>query len=145
MQKVSEAVVRNHAMLRGAIVALAAERFRQKNGQWPASPDELVQAGLLKAVPTDPYDGKPIRLARTADGLIVYSIGPDKVDNGGLRDRQNPVKAGTDLGFQLWDVKARRQPAPPPKPATPSADNPDGPPPEGAPPPGAPPTPSQAR
>src|SRR5262249_39498749 len=53
MQNVGQAVQRNHAVLRNAIVALAAERFRQQHGRWPASPDELVQAGLLKAVPTD--------------------------------------------------------------------------------------------
>jgi hypothetical protein len=44
--------------------------------------------------------------------LIVYCVGPDGTDDGGKLDRQNPTKAGTDLGFQLWDVPARRSPAP---------------------------------
>ncbi len=142
MDKIAQACQRNHAILRNAIVALAAERYRQKHGRWPATLDELVQAGLLKSAPVDPYDGRPLRLRRTGDGLMVYSVGPDNADNGGVIDRQNPIKAGTDLGFQLWDVAARRQPPPPPKPPEdspdvnlPAGDN--GPP--GAPPAGPPP------
>jgi hypothetical protein len=132
MDKIAQACQRNHAFLRNAIVALAAERFRQQTGRWPTTLDELVRAKLLQAVPTDPYDSKPIRLKRTADGLIVYCVGPDGADNGGTIDRQNPVKVGTDLGFQLWDPPARRGPAPPPKPPDPSEDG-------SSPPPGAPP------
>ena len=65
-------------------------------------------------MPLDPYDGKPLRYRRVADGVIVYSVGPDGSDNGGNIDRTNPVKPGTDLGYQLWDVKHRRQPPKPP-------------------------------
>jgi hypothetical protein len=121
MTNIAQTCQRNHAMLRAAIVALAAERFRQQHGRWPAALGELVQAGLLKAVPTDPFDGQPLRLARTADGLIVYSVGPDKADDGGTLDRKDWIKTGTDLGFQLWDTKARRQPAPTPPAAPPKS------------------------
>src|SRR5207247_417513 len=99
---------------RCAAAAVAAERFRQRTDQWPAAIDELVKAGLLKAVPTDPYDGRPLRLKRVADGLAIYAVGPDLADNGGNLDR-NAIKPGTDLGFRLWDVPARRQPPPKPE------------------------------
>src|SRR5262249_35001434 len=91
--KPAQAYLRNHAVLRSAVVAHAAERFRQRDGRWPESPEELVRASLLSAVPTDPYDGKPIRFARTPNGLIVYSVGPDGIDNGGAIDRQTWNKA----------------------------------------------------
>jgi hypothetical protein len=107
---------RHHAQLRSAIVMVAAERFRRKTGQWPTTIDELVKVGLLKAVPTDPYDGQPLRLRRLPDGLVVYSVGKDRADNGGTLNRQNPIADGADLGFRLWDVAARRQPPLPPKP-----------------------------
>ena len=74
----------------------------------------LVKAGLLDAVPTDPYDGKPISLKRTDEGLIIYSVGQDKIDNGGAVDRDRPMDPGTDQGFRLWDVARRRQPPNPP-------------------------------
>jgi hypothetical protein len=115
--KMAEACVRNHASLRCAIVAVAAERYRGQHGQWPATPDDLVKAGLLKAVPTDPYAaGQRIKFARPKDGLIVYSTGPDGIDNGGNLDPSSyPPKPGTDRGLRLWDVPARRQPPLPPK------------------------------
>jgi hypothetical protein len=100
----------SQANLLSTAAALAAERFRLAKGRWPKALDELVQAGLLDAVPTDPYDGKPLRLKRTADGLTVYSVGPDGVDNDGAIDRDNPHNPGADLGFRLWDVPRRRQP-----------------------------------
>jgi hypothetical protein len=113
--KVAQAGQRHHAQLRSAIVMVAAERFRRKTGQWPVTIDELVKAGLLKAVPTDPYDGQPLRLRRLPDGLVIYSVGKDRADNGGTLNRQNPIADGADLGFRLWDVAARRQPPLPPK------------------------------
>jgi hypothetical protein len=115
--KFAEAFQRNHASHRCAIVAIAAERYRRANGQWPATPEELVKAGLLKEVPTDPFaSSQSIKLARPADGLIVYTTGQDGKDDGGKLN-PDPRKAGTDFGFRLWDVAARRQSPLPTKPA----------------------------
>jgi hypothetical protein len=71
---------------------------------------------FLDKVPTDPYDGKPLRYRRLDDGVVVYSIGRDGKDDGGKLDRNDQLRAGIDFGFQLWDVNRRRQPwRPPPK------------------------------
>jgi hypothetical protein len=110
MMKVSDANRRNQAMLRCAIVAVAAERYRSQHQRWPETLDDLTR-DHLKAVPTDPYDGKPLRYKRLPDGIIVYSVGPDGEDNGGARNRANLLAKGTDYGFRLWDVAERRQPA----------------------------------
>ncbi|HEY1379612.1 MAG TPA: hypothetical protein VGF55_22605 [Gemmataceae bacterium] len=113
----AEIFQRNHALLRCAIVAVAAERYRRAKGHWPATPDELVKAGLLKAVPGDPFAaGQPVKFVRLGDGLVVYSVGQDGTDDGGKLDK-DPKKPGTDYGVRLWDVTARRQPPLPPKPA----------------------------
>lgn len=114
-QKVNEASIRHLAVQRTLQAVVAAERFRRDKGRWPEALAELVPA-YLPAVPADPYDSRPLRLKRTAEGLAIYSVGPDRKDNGGLIDRQNPVKPGTDLGYRLWDVAKRRQPPLPPKP-----------------------------
>ena len=54
-------------------------------------------------MPLDPFDGKPMRMKRTKHGLIVYSIGPDMVDNGGVPvDHQ---KQTGDIAFELSDGK----------------------------------------
>jgi hypothetical protein len=128
VDKVAEACRRNRALLRATAAGLAAERFRRRTGRWPTSLEELVQAGLLRAVPTDPFTGRPMLFKRTADGLVIYAVGPDGQDDGGKLLRSGGQ--GTwDVGFQLWDVAARRGPPPPPKPPE-TPDGGDTPPPE---------------
>lgn len=107
--KVSESFWRSRAQLRCAVVAIAIERYRMACGCWPDSLAVLVPEQLLK-LPTDPYDGKPLRFRRIEDGMVVYAVGPDLHDNGGKFDRKNLIAAGSDLGFRLWDVHHRRQP-----------------------------------
>jgi hypothetical protein len=109
--KVSAAHIRNNAKLRCTLLALAAERYRQEHGSWPANLDALVQAGHLKSVPVDPYDARPVRYKRLPDGVLFYSVGVDRVDDGGNVDRNNPIGPGADLGFRLYDPEARRRPA----------------------------------
>jgi hypothetical protein len=125
IERVAEAFQRSQAKLRCGVTALAAERYRQAHGRWPDSLDELVQAKLLAAVPLDPYGGAPLRLRRTANGLVIYSISRDGQDNGGNLSDDSRA-AGTDLGFQLWDVEKRRQPPhewiPPPREGRPADD-----------------------
>jgi hypothetical protein len=109
--KVTAAHIRNYAKLRCAATAIAAERYRQEHDGWPESLDAMVNDGQLKAVPLDPYDGQPLRYKRLADGVLFYSVGVDRTDNGGHVDRTNPVGVGVDLGFRLYDPAARRRPA----------------------------------
>jgi hypothetical protein len=107
--KVADSARRSQAQLRCATVATAAERYRRARGRWPDTLDELKDAGYLPGLPTDPYDGQPLRWRRLDDGRVIYSVGPDGEDNGGKLDRRNPVAPGTDIGFRLWDVARRRQ------------------------------------
>jgi hypothetical protein len=116
VSKTFAAEQRFQAQLRCAAAALAAERYRRQKKAWPGNWDALVTSGHLKEVPIDPFDGKPLRLKRENDGLLIYSVGPDGEDNGGHTDRMNPIGKGLDLVFRLWDVPKRRQPPPPPKP-----------------------------
>jgi hypothetical protein len=80
------------AAMRGLI---AVELYRRRHGRWP----EKVPEGC----PPDPIDGAPLRLKRTADGVVVYSIGNDRKDGGGDVEGWN-----NDIGFRLWDVEKRR-------------------------------------
>jgi hypothetical protein len=98
---------RTHAELRSATVALAALRYRRDEHHWPERSDELVPR-YLPAVPTDPFDGQPLRWRRLPDGIVIYSVGPDRTDNGGNVDRHYPPRPRTDLGFRLRDEPGRR-------------------------------------
>jgi hypothetical protein len=107
--RVADQSRRTQALLRCAAVGVAAERYRRAHGRWPASLAALVP-DYLRSVPTDPYDGKPIRLSRRIDGIVVYAVGPDGRDDGGIIERKHFRITRADVGFQLWDPAYRRQP-----------------------------------
>ena len=58
--------------------------------------------------------GQTQRVAKVQDGIVIYSVGHDKTDDGGNLDRDEPQQPGVDLGFRLWDPPQRRQPPRPP-------------------------------
>ncbi len=75
-------------------VALGIERYRLAKGSLPKELTDLVPQYIDK-VPIDPFDGKPVRYKLTEPGYIVYSIGEDGTDEGGLemgrrKDRSDP-------------------------------------------------------
>jgi len=97
---------RHKAELLCAAAALAVERYRLARGHWPERLEDLVP-DYLAAVPADPFDGRPLRLRRLPDGIVVYSVGPDRQDDSGKLDRSQPGAPGTDVGFRLWDTDRR--------------------------------------
>jgi hypothetical protein len=108
--KLADAAQRNLALAHCAVVAIAAERYRRRHSAWPPAPGALVTANFLTEVPTDPYDGQPLRYRVLPDGLVIYAVGPDGLDNQGVMNRQNYQEKNTDLGFRLWNTNQRRQP-----------------------------------
>lgn len=111
MEKVIVAQMQMIAGVRTAQVGLAAERFRLVEKRWPVSQQELV-GRFLDAVQLDPFDDQPLRFKRTDDGLIIYSIGRNEVDNEGVvLPIMEPYQQNLDVGIRLWDVSSRHQPA----------------------------------
>jgi len=84
---------------RACMLGLAMHRYRLEHGRFPDSLDKLAP-DFVAIVPLDPFDGKPMRLARDAEGrLVVYSVGPDLSDDKGTPyDRE--TKKG-DLTFRV--------------------------------------------
>jgi hypothetical protein len=111
VEKVGEANIRNQAVLRTAIVGVAAERFRLANKRWPNQLAELTPS-YLEQLPVDPFDGQPLRMKQADGSFTVYSIGMDRIDNQGQLDVK-PFQPGSDIGCRLFDPANRRQPAKP--------------------------------
>jgi hypothetical protein len=87
------------ARVRLARVALALLATRPEDGSSPQDLSGLVAAGIDL---TDPFTGKPLVYRATADGFLLYSLGPDQCDDNGA-----PYKAGSvpkGHGLQGWDV-----------------------------------------
>jgi hypothetical protein len=116
----------HHTRLRCIAAILAAERYRLKHSRWPEKIDDLKDLAAKETL-IDPCDGKPLRLRCEPDGLVIYSVGSNGVDDGGTEETLRG-RDSLDIGFRLWDVAHRRQP---PVPRPPPDDDlpPGGPPP----------------
>jgi hypothetical protein len=88
-------------MLRCARVALAVEQFRKKKGVWPEHLRDLIPT-YLNEIPMDPFRPDFLHMKVSDDSLIVYSVGPDGVDDDGSIDTDTRWMVGSDIGFRLW-------------------------------------------
>ncbi|HWF18294.1 MAG TPA: hypothetical protein VG754_03460 [Verrucomicrobiae bacterium] len=76
-------VATKDATIRTALAAIAIERWRNQHaGVIPDSLDSLVPV-YLPSVPVDPYNGEPLKFRKTSKGYVIYSVGPDRQDDGG--------------------------------------------------------------
>lgn len=62
---------------------LAILRYRAKNGDFP------VQLADVGSAWTDPFTGATLVYKRTWTGFRVYSVGPNRVDDGGIAPRES--------------------------------------------------------
>jgi hypothetical protein len=63
-------------------LAIAAERFRRKSGDWPTNVTELTPQ-FIQTLPLDPLNEQPLQLAMVDDQLTIYSVGNNLQDDGG--------------------------------------------------------------
>ena len=88
------------------VTAIAIKRFELKHGRVPSTVEELKGDFVLE-IPTDWYDGKPIRYEQeTKSTYRLWSVGKDGIDGGGFSVSTN--------ANPLWDQDMIW-----PKPATP--------------------------
>lgn len=136
----------------GTRVMLAIEIYRARHGNYPASLGDLAPA-VLPMVPMDHYSGKPFGYRRLnpgeSRGYLLYTVGPDGMDNGGVqpKSRHDAFSAQRGRGFDYVLNEPRELPEPdkpeatdaPSAPPEPGTVAPDG----GQPPQPSTPTPSQ--
>jgi len=85
-----------------ARTALALEIHRLARGEYPDSLDALAPQ-FNAAVPHDVIGGKPLKYRREPDGrFILYSIGWNETDDGGVRVFGNGTTPALDLSQGDW-------------------------------------------
>lgn len=72
-----------HLEREAAMTMLACEAYRRKAGAWPASLDVLTPR-LLPRAPRDIFDGEALRYVVKDGAPVLYSIGHDLADDGGV-------------------------------------------------------------
>jgi hypothetical protein len=63
-------------------VELALRCYRAENSRPPAHLDELMPK-YLSNVPQDPFTSQPLIYRSQGTNWLLYSVGPDEVDDGG--------------------------------------------------------------
>ncbi len=84
------------AFLRLVAVASAIRLHKLRTGQYPANLEVLNLGDLI----IDPFSGKPLRYRiEPKKGFLLYSIGPDKVDDGGTTVYRDTSLGSGDIVF----------------------------------------------
>jgi hypothetical protein len=65
------------------LTLLALHRYKKRHSSWPRSLDELVPE-FLPEVPRCTFTGKPLGMLINDAGPVLYSVGPDMEDDGGM-------------------------------------------------------------
>lgn len=117
---------------------VAMHRYRLDHQHWPSALTDLVPR-YLPDVPLDRFDGQPLRYRLDGAQPILYSIGANRIDDGGKPAPPNqlafewvaPSRLATDPRFKrgprsAWDnilfplsMTNEKHPEPPPEPDTP--------------------------
>ena len=105
------AYLRTRAEMFAMITLIAAERHRLVHGDFPGRIEDIDRRFLARRF-VDPFSKGPLRYKSDGDGgLIVYSTGADRKDDGGeKRDVRKWPANGQDLGFRLRALKNRGRP-----------------------------------
>ncbi len=80
------AAARDRATLAGTRALIAVRRYELALGKLPDSLESAAREAGLSAIPADPYSGQPLRYKLVKGKPIVYSVGSDQKDDGGLAD-----------------------------------------------------------
>jgi hypothetical protein len=86
-----EATNRTRARMR-CLRVLAAVLARGIEDQ--EAPIDLAALGLPEEATIDPYTGQPLRIKQTPEGWIVYSVGANRIDDGGTLDGTKDIGVG---------------------------------------------------
>jgi hypothetical protein len=104
------------AARRVVTAAIAVERFRADHGGTPPPSLQSLVGRYLRAVPDDPFTGKPLVYTATATEYRLYSADTDQKDDGGeiyglgSKAQRQPLQGRPrDLGVR---VELRRQSSP---------------------------------
>mgnify|MGYP001015737638 CR=1 FL=1 len=94
------------AYQRMALTCLQIEQFRNQHGRLPEDLEELDLDFLLNEIMEDPFTGSDLNYRRTKNGYLIYSVGRDREDNGGLNESKKKESADQQ-SYDLTFVVAR--------------------------------------
>jgi len=116
--------VNDSVFLGAAECLIAVKRWELLRQARKINLSDLCRAAGLERVPIDAYsNGSPLRMTQVAGETVIYSVGPDGDDDGGLKDSDQGRNPDGDVLFRLPKPGSiNASPSPPdirlPKPAS---------------------------
>ena len=99
--RAEKAHLRGQARMRLLATELALRGYRGGTGAAPQRLEELVP-GRLQRVPLDPFSGQTLVYRAQGTNWLLYSFGPDGVDDGG-KPMTRGVSGATSKGDMFYD------------------------------------------
>ena len=102
LERAADRFASSEAIRRCAVTAVVVERYRLHHaGRISESLGELIE--VPPGATTDPFTGEPMNIKHTAGGYLIYSVGPDREDDGGLVNvpEGNIRSRPADVGFRV--------------------------------------------
>lgn len=101
VQKVAEATDRGEQTHRNAIIVTALAAYFADENRYPEKLTELVPK-YLKELSNDLFTGEPLIYRKTDRGYLLYSVGVNGRDDGGMLTTDDP--RGDDIGVRIpWE------------------------------------------
>jgi hypothetical protein len=107
LEPFTRALAREAASIHATECLVAVRRRQLAHLGLPRDMKSAIQGSPLNAVPVDPYDGKPMRLALLHGQPVVYSVGRDGKDDGGQVDSDRDQRPSGDLIYRLLPAVGR--------------------------------------
>ncbi|HEX4265483.1 MAG TPA: hypothetical protein VH597_14200 [Verrucomicrobiae bacterium] len=101
ISKAAQTTTRNQNTINEAFIACALERYRIANGSYPDSLDALAPQ-FIEKLPHDIINGGPLKYRKTENSFVLYSVGWNETDDGGIQDIKNP-----ENGDWVWSYSAK--------------------------------------
>ncbi len=105
--KVNIIAWRNKIDAESTLVILALVRYKQDNGNYTETLDNLVETGYINKIPIDPFSDKPIAYRKTDGDFLLYSWGKNLTDDRGQveHDKNGKVRFGNEGDWVFWPVE----------------------------------------
>ncbi len=101
LTKINELFYRVKTRHAATITILALHRWRLEIGAFPEKLEKLVTEGYLRQLPKDSYSDGILRYERREEDFILYSVGEDFADSGGVETWDHGSHQGDWI---LWPI-----------------------------------------
>ena len=81
---------------------IALYLFRHERDEFPGELNELVPH-YCKALPIDPFTNEPMIYKKRKEHFLLYSVGRDREDNGGIVVAYQQTDIAVTSNMQVWD------------------------------------------